>query len=246
MFIHPAFADEKNSNDMDIGRLSYEQVLEPFLCQNCLMSCRTVEAPFCPVCGMPDKQGKKTVCENCRSFPRYFSKCRSFGFYEGSLQNMLHRYKYHRKTFLARPLGLLLFSVFARYWNPEESILLMPVPLHKNKFRKRGFNQSWLMLRDWPDLARKYFFPSLQPDRGNLIRIRETKSQTHMPREMRLRNVRGAFSVRWPEKVRGKKILLADDVFTTGATANECAKVLIQAGAAQVDVISFARPLLYP
>jgi len=246
-YMHPPFADEAEGRD--IRKKSYEQIMAPCLCAQCLPDYRPVQSPICPVCGMmnKDRSGKNRICENCLILPRHFRRCRSFGTYERGLKTLVRNYKYSGKISLAKPLGLLLFTVFAENWLPEECDLLLPVPLHKNRYRQRGFNQSWLLIRQWPDWIKKYHLPfsRLDMDSRNLVRIRATRTQTNMSREMRRSNVRNAFRLRWPEKVAGKKIVLADDVFTTGTTADECARILMEAGAVQTDVITIAQTLRY-
>jgi ComF family protein len=111
---------------------------------------------------------------------------------------------------------------------------ILPVPLHRSRERERGFNQAYILAKV---LSRRYGVPILK---GVLGRIRPTPPQTGKRRE-RMRNVRGAFQVHYPERIRGQSILLIDDVYTTGATVNECAKVLMKAGARAVWVYTLAR-----
>jgi ComF family protein len=115
--------------------------------------------------------------------------------------------------------------------------VLMPVPLHPNRLRHREFNQSLLLAdRIGLTLQRPLSY-------RNLVRTLDTDPQVTLPRSARLRNLRKAFALRQPSEVAGKRVLLIDDVFTTGTTVNECAKVLLDAGARQVSVLALARSL---
>ncbi len=147
----------------------------------------------------------------------------------------IHRFKYAKKTSLARPLGSLVRETFMRFWGTDSVDLMVPVPLHLKRLRERGFNQAYLMTRAW---AKDEDF-SL--DGLALCRTRWTKPQTTLSRKERQRNVKGAFAVACAERIEGKRILVVDDVYTTGSTVNECAQVLMKAGARWVDVLTLAR-----
>jgi ComF family protein len=149
----------------------------------------------------------------------------------------IHRFKYQGASRLAKPLGIFL----AEYKDPEFPFsafeLILSVPLHPRRLRQRGFNQSLLLARR---VSRKHSIPL---DFTTLQRIRHTEPQTQLSGSERQKNIRGAFEVRRPEVIAEKHILLIDDVFTTGATVQECAKVLLKAEAKQVDVLTLARAL---
>jgi ComF family protein len=150
----------------------------------------------------------------------------------------ISRLKYGGLTRLARPLGNLL----AEYQDPDfklsENDLVIPVPLHTRRLRERGFNQSLLLARQ---VSRRRSIPL---NFTALQRARQTQPQTQLSGPERRKNVRGAFEVRKREAVKGKRILLIDDVFTTGATVQECAYVLREAGATEVQVLTLARVAL--
>jgi ComF family protein len=147
----------------------------------------------------------------------------------------IHRLKYGGKTALARPLGALARATFCQSWNAGSIDLLLPVPLHMKRLRQRGFNQAYLVNKKW---AAQEGIPF---DGFALSRSRWTEPQTTLARAERRKNVRGAFSLLHPDGVKGQRILLVDDVFTTGATVNECARVLMKGGARWVDVLTLAR-----
>jgi ComF family protein len=149
----------------------------------------------------------------------------------------IHRLKYGRHTSLSQPLSALVRKTFFESWDGTTVDLLIPVPLHLKRLRQRGFNQAHLLIRGWAKQDGMAF------DGLTLSRSRWTEPQTALSRKERKKNIRGAFVVKHPERIRGKKIVLVDDVYTTGSTVNECARVLIKAGAAFVDVLTLARAI---
>jgi ComF family protein len=167
--------------------------------------------------------------------PRYFRKARAFGIYRGPLMEAIHQLKYGGKMSLSAPLGAMAKATFCRFWEAGSIDLLLPVPLHIKRLRQRGFNQAHLVNRKWARLE------GLPLDGFTLCRNKWTEPQTSLARIERQRNVKGVFTLRNPDRVKGQRVLLVDDVFTTGATVNECARVLMKAGAAFVDVLTLAR-----
>ncbi len=152
--------------------------------------------------------------------------------YAPPLQDAIGLFKYHRKVSLAAALGDLLCEGLAELASPDA---IIPVPLHERRLREREYNQA-LLLADY--IARRLRVPVSY---DNLIRTRETAAQTELSRAERLKNLRRAFTVERPDEVAGKRLLVVDDVFTTGTTANECAKALRKAGSAEVEVVTLAR-----
>ncbi len=237
------FFDRPN---MPIGSLSFPDVMAPFLCQACACDFTVVESPKCSICGFMfvSREGEDHACAKCVKAPLAFGKARAYGLYDRSLQEAIHLLKYRRKTYLAGALGDLLFRVFTENWEPGEIDVVVPVPLHGGRLRKRGFNQTYQLIRNWsdrlhgtePGLARP-----IVVSQDVLVRTRGTKSQVGMTRKERLKNIKGVFRVRDPLAVKGKNVLLVDDVFTTGATADECAKTLFRSGAAGVDVLTLSQ-----
>ncbi|MCX6357876.1 MAG: ComF family protein [Candidatus Aureabacteria bacterium] len=209
------------------------------LCGACLEGLPRVTQPFCPVCGRPIRSKAlvpfDTPCGECRGTSRRFQICRSAGVYEGTLRDALHLFKYDGRRELARALGLLM-AEYARENMPGLNYdRLIPVPLHRGKVRERGFNQSLLLARE---LGKRLGIPV---NGASLLRVRATPPQSALSRAGRLKNVRGAFTVKDGRGIRGMRCLLIDDVFTTGATAEACAHALVRAGARAVDVFTLAR-----
>lgn len=167
----------------------------------------------------------------------------AWGCYDGGLKQAIHLLKYKKKTCLAAPLGKLLFLVFIKAFADRPVDLVLPVPLHASRLRQRGFNQSFLLVKDFRKAWKQWrgVLPNWHVDYRVLKRTRKTKSQTGFDRKHRQENIKDAFLVKAPDKVAGRAVVLADDVYTTGATAREVARHLYSAGALSVDVIVLAR-----
>lgn len=165
----------------------------------------------------------------------HFDLCRSYGFYEDPLRKVLHRFKYGKRTRLGSRLAGLLYEQWLTSPCLHQAEILLPAPLHHRRQRARGFNQSKLLAKHLSQMIH------LPLESRALERTRNTASQTGLsPRQRRL-NVSGAFRVRKPASIRGRNCLLIDDVFTTGATLNEMARVLSEAGANKVLALTLAR-----
>jgi ComF family protein len=208
----------------------------PF-CESCFMGFTEIKSPICSLCGRPFSDGieQDRVCEDClRKRPSY-DIARAPYLYDGALMTAIHELKYAQRSHLADSLGSLLAS-FAQNWIGElKGCLVMPVPLHPKRLRARGFNQSLLLARC---VASK---TGAELDFLSLRRTRFTKPQTDLSSEERKKNVRKAFEVVNRDAVKGRTILLVDDVATTGSTLNECAKALKRAGADGVLCLVLAR-----
>lgn len=209
------------------------------ICAECRDDFRAIVSPLCPVCGLPHarEDGIDHRCGPCLSGRRPFERARAaFGF-DGPVQDLVHRFKYGKKAHLSRPLGLLASRSLEGFRNDASADLIVPVPLHDKRLRERGFNQSQLL---GAVLAKQWGIP-LSVD--NLRRLRWTEPQTGLTAAERERNVRGAFGIARPERIDGKRILLVDDVYTTGSTVTECALALKRADAREVSVLTVARAL---
>lgn len=212
---------------------------EKGICQVCLSKIKRIEPPFCSICGVPfvSQEVENHSCGPCTLQKRNFTMARALGYYEGSLRLAIHLWKYERRLSLTPFFGELMAEGFFRYWEPYSIDLLLPVPLHPKRLRERGFNQSLL-------LAKALSHRTGIPFQKRLIRKRNpTPPLMELSRVERERTIRGSFYVMNKENLKGKKILLIDDVYTTGATVNECARVLRFAGAARVDVLTLAHAI---
>jgi ComF family protein len=169
-----------------------------------------------------------------------FVRALAYGSYESGLRELIHLLKYEHVRPAAGVLGRMLAEVIQELAAEFNDALVVPVPLHASKLRQRGFNQA----EDIAKAALKQLkTPRLQLAGGVLDRRRATESQTGLTRAQRLENIRGAFSFKQSEKLRDRDVVLVDDVFTTGTTVSECARIVRRSGAARVFVATVARVL---
>ncbi|HEX7286865.1 MAG TPA: ComF family protein [Candidatus Angelobacter sp.] len=173
----------------------------------------------------------------CRRAAPPFRRAVAYGAYEGALRDLLHLFKYQQVKPAGPVLAKLVDQAVGRLALPEP-LLVVPVPLWPGKREARGFNQAEEIARSF---LRSRGGTSIQLDTTSLVRRRDTASQTGLTRRQRRANMRGAFAVSRPDKVRGRTVLVIDDVMTTGTTAGECARVLRRAGAKEVFVATVAR-----
>ena len=220
-------------------------ILSDFLCDACGPLIEWVRSPLCTCCGRPfdSPQGVDHRCGKCRENPFDFTMARSAGTYRGPFKALICAYKYQFRVDLAVPLSRILWRTLHRHWDPHTIDCIIPVPLHKRRLRERGFNQSEFMLRPWfAALSARGRLPN-RPilSIGNLVRRRCTHPQTGLDRSQRIANLHRAFHLADPDAVRGCRVLLVDDVLTTGATVNACASALQKAKVASVEVLTLAR-----
>jgi ComF family protein len=200
------------------------------LCPECISRFPRVEAPFCARCG--GTAATDGLCARCSTLPLQIDCIRSVVYFEGTLREVVHLFKYNDRTILAEPMGDLM----AAYWkqNPMEVDVVVPVPLHAARLRERGYNQAALLAHE---MARRV---GLAVDDGVLIRQRATASQIDLDVRQRRENVRAAFRCS-SDRLAGKRVLLVDDVCTTGATLEACSVALSEGGARSVQALTLAR-----
>jgi len=175
------------------------------------------------------------LCGECITSKQYFSLARAVGIYDKVLLEAIHRFKYNRNMTNGKALGKLMASHEFPLFDPRRYDLIIPVPLHPKRLRQRGFNQSVILAKE---IAKKY---TLELALNFLRRKIYTIPQFNLGRTERSSNVKGAFSVIRQDRIDGRSIILIDDIFTTGNTVQECAKVLLEAGAKEVAVLTLAR-----
>jgi ComF family protein len=206
------------------------------ICPGCLRSIRFISPPICQKCGFPFVMGigEDHLCGQCLRGQWHFGSARALVLYEGPIREAIHHLKYRGKSFLAKSLAGL-FDRGYPFIDYDSYDLLVPVPLHPRRLRERGFNQAVILGRA---IGRREEIPC----RGFLLKkIRWSPPQVSLSPEDRGKNVKGSFAVVDPASIRGKRVLLIDDVMTTGSTVNECARELLKAGAGGVDVFTLAR-----
>lgn len=211
-----------------------------YVCAECRAQVRWIRPPYCERCGLPFAGDVHTSfeCANCREMDLHFSHARSAVAARGVVLEVLHRYKYRQAVWFEPFLVELLLGAAVPELARDGWNAIVPVPLHPLKQREREFNQAERLARA---LARATGIPLR---RDALKRIAPTRTQTHLSRAERTANVRRAFALCRPASLKGQRLVLVDDVFTTGATTSACARVLRAAGAAEVCVWTVARGLL--
>jgi competence protein ComFC len=210
-----------------------------YVCETCQSTVKLVTAPFCERCGRP-YQGAITnefVCARCIETRPCWSYARSAAFAQGALLDAIHLYKYRKRLCVEPFLAGLLVRQASPLLNAADWDCIVPVPLHPVKLRERDFNQAQRLARHLAKAAGLPLKPRL------VKRLRPTPSQTLLRRDHRFDNVRGAFKARSRDCCEDLRVILIDDVFTTGATTNACAQALIDAGARAVCVWTVARGL---
>lgn len=209
-------------------------------CPDCLAMEAAPVGACCPGCGesLAGPQEQPRVCGRCREKPRPWGCLLACGPYDGVLRELILAYKFEARLDLGRRLQECALAAFERGLErfPELAACqaLVPVPLHPRRLLMRGFNQSRELARL---LSARRGLPILQEA---LVRVRRTVPQMELKREERAENIRGAFAAR-AGHVAGRSLLLVDDIMTTGSTLEECARALLGAGAARVDVLVLAR-----
>lgn len=225
------------------------------MCEDCLHAMPSITGGLCSICGerlvspfvfsmeTPALGSAEGLCGLCRRLEPPYVKAAAYGSYESGLRELIHLLKYNQVRPAANVLGRMLVEAIEdlQPYLAGKEILVVPVPLHVRRLRQRGFNQSALIVR--AALKLKSAPAGLNLSAGLLERHRETKSQIGLSRHQRRENIRGAFVVAKPDELKGREVLLVDDVFTTGTTVSECARVLRRAGAYKVYVATVARTL---
>jgi competence protein ComFC len=202
------------------------------LCGDCIGSFRAVdEGSSCPVCGR--WIGTNIVCGGCLEENRGFQEGH-YGFYfEGRLRNAVHAFKFNGRKDIGRRLVSLLKEKILSLAGSFDCVV--PVPVTEKRLKERGFNQSFIIAEEIAKIAGREIGHSV------LLKKKDTKDQYSLTREDRQRNVRGVFAVQDREKIRGKRVLLVDDLFTTGYTAREAALTLLRSHAGEVRFFALAR-----
>jgi len=210
------------------------------ICKNCLSKLKEFKPPFCKICALPFHGEKEDlhICENCLRKRPYFTSISSPYIYNDTASLLIKLFKFQKKASAGRLMGTLLGRYSCSWWKKlgqnKEEYIIVPVPLGIKRLRQRGFNQSLILARH---VSKSIKIPV---DYLSLTRTKETQPQALLSAEERKKNVKNAFQVRG-NRFEGKKVILLDDVATTGNTLNECSKVLKKAGATEIRCLVFAR-----
>jgi len=218
---------------------SYLDKEKELFCEKCLAGFRRLLPPFCSICAVPFDgiEDDMHVCEDClRKRPSFKSISAPYIYKNNNpISTAIHLFKYRGNGAVSKALGRLLAGFALEWWDKRKrDYILVPVPLSPNRLRQRGFNQSLVLARHVAEAI------GLPVDYMSLRRIKDTPPQSILKKEDRKKNVRNAFKVAG-NSLRGKKVILVDDVATTGTTLNECAKVLKRSGVKEVICLVFAR-----
>jgi len=207
----------------------------PGICPRCLEEAAFGTSQLCPRCGGPSDRSPRgqRLCPSCRLTPPPFTKAAAVGPFQDPLAEAIKELKYNRRVELAIPLGRLLAGLLPADGWPDRFDLILPVPLHPSRIRERGFNQAALLAARLT--GRGPLVKNL------LLRTRPTRPQVELDGRARRINVAGAFALENPGRVRGRTVLLVDDVVTSGATVGECARILRRAGARGIYILTIAR-----
>lgn len=210
--------------------------VDNLICSLCWANIKRNLPPFCYRCGrhLERQSFTKNICPACARQQLHFDRAFSPCVYEGVIKELIHAFKYNGKDYLGITLSRLMIEFIREYNVPLDFIdLIVPVPLHTTRLREREFNQA--------EILSNYVAGEFNKNISNeLRRKRNTKTQTELERELRHINVKDSFSLNQKEGIKGKNILLVDDVLTTGATSSEAARTLKEAGANIVFVLTLA------
>ncbi|WP_371218649.1 ComF family protein [Orientia tsutsugamushi] len=211
-----------------------QSALPAGLCSTCWNKINFITLPFCQKCGrvLPYDYGDDVICLKCCHTEPNYELARALLIFNEDSKFLIHAFKYYDKPLIAMMLAQLLY---VRYqYNILSADYIIPVPIHRFKLLLRGYNQAQVLGKYLSDIAKL-------PIKSNiLIKYKWTKSQTKLTKKERIKNISGSFRINNSEIIKNKKIILLDDVVTTGTTVNLCTKLLKNAGAKSVFVLCIA------
>lgn len=200
-------------------------------CENCNKSLPLIKMHFCNKCGLQFEKDGYGICLNCKSTNFHFELARSAFNFDGNIVNTIHKFKYAKYKFLAKPLSYRLYDILIlQDWKID---LICYVPLFSKREKERGYNQSRELAQHLSKLTELNICHDIE-------RIRDTPTQTQLSRRERQENVKDCFKLTNPKQFKSLNILLIDDVFTSGSTTNEISKLLKKYGANKVYVLTVA------
>lgn len=204
------------------------------LCDSCLNALPKIVGKTCERCGMPI-YSDANFCESCKVSNHVFSKAYAPFEYSGQIKNLIHKLKYEQKKYVAKCLGELLFDYFEKLDLNIDAVV--PVPLYITREHERGFNQAY-------EICHKFLSSGFNVLNNCVVKIKNTSAQVDLDFSGRKENVAGAFKVINKSAIKGKTVLLVDDVYTTGATLNEVSQVLLKNGVSKVYCLTVAHTCL--
>ena len=211
------------------------------ICSKCMDKIAFIKGSTCARCGIPFEVSYSLednldyLWQRCRIFSPSFDMALSACRYDGVIKEIISAYKYQNKPYLGNDIISIMLRVVERGLVELSPELIIAVPLHVKRLRERGYDQAYILAEG---IGR---YLNIPVSCGNLTRIRYTVPQVNLSRDERIKNVKGAFSVKDTHELKGKRVFLIDDVFTTGATIEECVKIIRDAGAEKIYVVTVAR-----
>lgn len=204
-----------------------------YVCEKCFLLIKKLRGNICPICSKPLGSLYADKCLECLRYKKRFKQIKQAGIYEGALKELIHLLKFYKKKRIADLLfKFIIDNIEEDYLNWPD--VIVPVPLSKKVLNERGFNQTEIIGKKIAQYKNKPFL--------NVVKkIKETLPQNKLGRNERLKNLNGAFET--DVSFKDKKVLIVDDVYTTGATMNEMAKVILEKGALEVKGLAIARSL---
>jgi len=214
---------------------------QTYLCEICFNKIRFISSTACRGCAKVFPGAfpsiENWICPGCLRAKRFYEACYAVSYYEGPIKELLQTFKFARAEYLAGTLREIFLKGMIGKVDWGNFDFVVPIPLHPRKLKERGFNQSFILAQTVRDVT------GLRILRDSIVRVKYSEGQTLQDKKARLENIRGSFKVHYPQKIKGKEILLVDDVLTTGATIQECARLLKEAGAKTVTVVVLARSI---
>lgn len=209
------------------------------ICGDCWQKLNFISAPLCEVCGYPHEfdMGEGAQCAACMANPPQFHGHRSALYYDEHSKRLVHDLKYYDKPIMVRRLGQWMAQAAAP-WLELENAILVPIPIHRYRLWKRKYNQAALLAKT---IAKHH---AVEVELEGLLRVKNRPPQASLPRAKRLKNLGNAFAVNPKMNIKNRPVILVDDVMTTGATVNACAKLLKKSGSGRIFCITLARTVL--
>ena len=213
-----------------------DSINDKYICCSCEKKIKKIIPPLCSKCSKPIDYASESLCLDCSVYEKSFETAKALFSYEGIIKDSIYSYKYYNKPYFYKFFATCLLNYMKKndYTNFD---YITSVPLHRSKMRTRGYNQSELLAKC---LSHQLSIPYADA----LKRTVKTTKQSQQSKDERRKNLKGAFAVKWPHKnesIKNSRVLLVDDVYTTGSTADECSKTLLNFGVSKVYVITIAR-----
>lgn len=211
------------------------------ICDSCWNDVILITDLACRKCSKPYfnqylyEEGVELICEECCENALFFERALAYGVYQDVLIKIIHEFKFNNKPYIGKHLSYKLAKLIENEDDFRNADLIISVPLHRNKERKRGYNQSYLLAKELSKIMKIKLLKDV------LYKVKDTESQSLKSMKERRKNIRGSFLIKNEGKIKEKSVILVDDVLTTGSTVNECSRILRHAGAKKVYVLTVAR-----